>query len=171
MVWKEWCLLDSHLTGTEPEFAGSGVVAFVVFEAAEQRGAALVDEKVCYALLDTKFQLANRPMRCEPKDPELDVALGRKESGQASHGAGKEHRREESVLPKPLGKNTGAGGSTGSQGEWASRPTIADGQMRPMDKGGEGALRRIEQQANGMLVEQLGKQMKELSTSPTLTSH
>ena len=97
-------------------------------------------------------------MRCEAKTPELNVALDRREAGQVS--AGKKHRRkarEESVVPKPLGKNTGTGGSTGLQGEWVSRPTIADEQGRPMNRGGEEALRRMEQQANKMLVEQLGK--------------
>ena len=38
-----------------PEFARRDVVAFVVFETKEQRNAALVEEAVCYALLDTKF--------------------------------------------------------------------------------------------------------------------
>ena len=154
-----------------PEFARRGVVAFVVFETVEQRNAALVDEKVCYALLDTGFQLANKLMRCEAKNPELNVALDRRQAGQVS--AGRKHRRVESVLPKPLGKDTGAGlgGSTGSQlqGEWASRPTIADEQGRPTDRGGEETLKRMEQQANEMLVEQLGKQMEELFTSLMIT--
>ena len=44
-----------------PEIARRGVVAFVVFETVEQRDAALVNEKVCYALLDIEFQLATPP--------------------------------------------------------------------------------------------------------------
>lgn len=69
---------------------------------------------LCCALLDTEFQLANRLMGCGAKDPELNVALDRREGEQAS--AGRKHRRVETELPKPLGKGTGAGGNTSSQG-------------------------------------------------------
>ena len=53
-------------------------------------------------------------MGCGAKDPELNVALDRREGEQAS--AGRKHRRVETELPKPLGKGTGAGGNTSSQG-------------------------------------------------------
>ena len=117
--------------------------------------------------LDTEFQLANKLMRCEAKDPELNVALHRRESGKAAAS-------KDVSLSRPLvqlGKGTEAGGSTGSssQGEWASRPAIADEHGRTMDRGGEEALKRMELQAHERLqVERLGKQMKELFTNLTL---
>ena len=40
-----------------PEIIRRGVVGFVVFKTVEQRNAALVDQKVCYALMNTEFQL------------------------------------------------------------------------------------------------------------------
>ena len=151
-----------------PSIRGRGVVAFVVFETAEQMNAALVDEKVCHALLDTEFQLDVKLMRCEPKDPEKNMALDRKEAGLV--GAAKRQRKAEKVLrelPKPLDKATGAGGNTGLQGEWANRPTFADEQGRLMDRVGEDALREMHRQANELLVEQLGNQMQELFTTLT----
>ena len=56
-------------------------------------------------------------MRCEPKDPERNVALDRRETGQV--GAAKRQREVENVtreLPKPVRKDTGAGDNAGSQG-------------------------------------------------------
>ena len=85
-------------------------------------------------------------------------------------GAPKRQRQVEKVareLPKPLGKVTGAGGNTGSQGKWASRPTIADEEGLPMDRGGEEALREMSRQANELLVEKLGNQMHVLFTAMT----
>ena len=92
---------DKHLETTR-----RGLVAFVVFATVEQRNAALVDEKVCWALMGTEFQLLNRPMSCEPKDPERNVALDRKDARLV--GATTRQRRMEVVreLPKPLGKVT-----------------------------------------------------------------
>ena len=120
-----------------PEITRRGVVAFRVVATVAQRNAALVDEKVCWALMGTEFQLLKRPMRCEPKDPERNVALDRK--GTRLVGAVKGQRGVEVVreLPKPLGKVTGVGGSTGLQEGWASRPTIADESGTPIDRGGE----------------------------------
>ena len=65
-------------------------------------------------------------------------------------------------LPKPLDKDTGAGGSTCLQGGWANRPVIADETGAPMDRGGEEAVKEMNRQATELLVEQLGRQMKEL---------
>ena len=105
--------------------------------------------------MGTEIQLLNRPMRCGPKDPERNVALDRNEAILA--GAAKRQKRLEMVreLPKPLGKVTEAGGSTGLQEGWASRPTIADESGTPMDRGGEEAIREMNRQANELLVEQL----------------
>ena len=93
---------------------------FVVFETEEQVKAAMVDEKVCYALLDTEFQLGVKLMRCKPKDPERNMALDRREAGQVGAAKRQRHAQVEKVvreLPKPLGKGTGAGGNAGSQGK------------------------------------------------------
>ena len=90
-----------------PGIRGRGVVAFVVFETEEQMKATLVGEKVCYALLDTEFQLGVKLMRCESNGLERNVALDRKEAGQV--GTAKRQRQVEKVvreLPKPLGKGT-----------------------------------------------------------------
>ena len=107
-------------------------------------------------------------MRCEPKDPERNVALDRKEARLV--GAGKRQRRVKVMreLPKPLGKVIGAGGNTGLQEGWVSRPTIVDESGEPMDRGGEDAIREINRQANELLVEQLSMQMKEMFTGLTL---
>ena len=51
---------------------------------------------------------------------------------------------------------------------WESRPTIADEQGKAMDRGGEEAIRRIEQQESDQLAERLGKKMKELFAGLTL---
>ena len=67
-----------------------------------------------------------------------------------------------------MGTVTGAGGNAGSQGKWASRPTIADEEGLPMDKGGEEALKEMHRQANELPVEKLGNQMHELFTAMTL---
>ena len=138
-----------------PENTRRGVVAFVAFATVEQRHAALVDEKVCWILMGTEFQLLNRPMRCEPKDPERNVALDRKEARLV--GAAKRQRGVVVVreLSKPLGKVTRAGGSTGLQERWTSKPTIADESGTSMDRGGEEAIREMNRQANELLVEQL----------------
>ena len=156
-----------------PEITRRGAVAFVVFATVEQRNAALVEEKVCWALMDNEFefQLLNRPMRCEPKDPEKNVALDRREAGLM--GAAKRQRRVERELPKPLDKATGAGGSTGLQ-RTRCRVSGPAGLPLPMSmgdqwtaRGGEEALREMNQQANELVVEQLGRQLKELFTGLT----
>ena len=102
------------------------------------------------------------------------MALDRREARQT--GAVKRHRGAarsggawgQGGLPKPLdreaapGGSTGAGGSTGQQGGGDSRPVIADETGQPMDRGGEEAIREMDRLANELLVEQLGRQMKEL---------
>ena len=90
-----------------PGFRMRGVVAFVVFQTVEQRDAALVDDRVCWALLDTEFQLENRRISIEAKDPERDTALDRKVAEQVS--GGKRPRREATALPKPLGRTVADG--------------------------------------------------------------
>ena len=105
-----------------PGIQSRDVVAFVVFTTEEQRNVALVDEKMCHALLDTEFQLGAKLMRCEPKDREGNVALDRRKAGQV--GAAKRQRKVEKVmreLPKPLGKGTGAGGNAGPPGNTPRR--------------------------------------------------
>ena len=52
----------------QPGFRMRGVVAFVVLQTVEQRDAALVDDRVCWALLGTEFQLGNRRINIEAKD-------------------------------------------------------------------------------------------------------
>ena len=64
------------------------------------------------------------------------------ESGQA--GASREL-----ALPRPLGKGKGAGGNTSSQGDWASRSTIADEQGMEMDRGGELGGTQVDESARG----------------------
>jgi hypothetical protein len=139
-----------------------GVVAFVVFSTVEQRDAALVDNRVAWALLGTEFQLENRQISIEAKDPERNTALDRKEAGLV--GGGKRPRKEVVALPRPLGSAV-AGGAQGRGRGGGSRGqgvTIADEQGRAMDRGGEEAIREMEKLANDQLVEQLGRQMKEL---------
>ena len=48
-----------------PGFRRRDVVAFVVFQTVEQRGAALVDNRVIWALLGTEFQLENKMISIE----------------------------------------------------------------------------------------------------------
>ena len=62
----------------------------------------------------------------------------------------------------------GRGGGTSRQGVWESRSIISDKQGQAMDRGGGGAIRRMEQQKNDQLVERLGRQMKELFIGLTL---
>ena len=148
-----------------PGFRMRGVVAFVVFHTVEQRDAALVDNRVIWALLGTEFQLENRQITIEAKDPERNTALDRKEAEQV--GGGKRPRKEVTALPKPLGRTVadgaqGRGRGGGTAGVWESRPTIADEHGKAMDRGGEEAIREMEKLANDQLVEQLGRQMKEL---------
>ena len=159
-----------------PELNRRGVVGFVVFETTEQMQAAEKEQKACWALLGTEFQLLNRPMWCVAKDPDRNVALDRREAKQT--GAAKRLRGAERSggvwgqrgLPKPLGKeaapggSTGAGGSTSQQGGGDSRPVIEDEAGRPMDRGGEEAIREMDELAKDQLMEQLGKQINELFT-------
>ena len=65
-----------------PGFRRRGVVAFVVFRTVEQRDAALVDQRVCWALLGTEFQLENRMVHYEAKSPELNTALDKRDAEQ-----------------------------------------------------------------------------------------
>ena len=132
------------------------------------------EQKACEALLGTEFQLLNRPMWCEAKDPDRNVALDRREAKQT--GAAKRLRGAERSggvwgqrgLPKPLGKeaapggSTGAGGSTGQQGGGVSRPVITDETGQQMDRGGGEAIQEMNRLANELLVAQLGSQMKEM---------
>ena len=117
----------------------------------EQRGAALVDQRVCWALLGTEFQLEDKMIKCEAKDPELNTAPDKREAEQV--GGCKRLRKEEDALPKPepLGRvgaggaqGRGRGGGTSRQGVWESRPTITDEQGQAMDRGGGEAIRRVE---------------------------
>ena len=156
-----------------PGFRMRGVVAFVVFHTVEQRDAALVDNRVIWALLGTEFQLGNKQITIEAKDPERNTALDRKEAGQV--GGGKRPRKEVVSLPRPLGsavaggaQGRGRGGGTRGQGVWESRPTIADEHGKAMDRGGEEAIREMEQQNNDQLVERLGRQINELFAGLTL---
>jgi hypothetical protein len=145
-----------------PGFRMRGVVAFVVFSTVEQRDAALVDNRVAWALLGTEFQLENRQISIEAKDPERNTALDRREAGLV--GGGKRPRKEVVALPRPLGSAM-AGGAQGRGRGGGSRGqgvTIDDEQGRAMDRGGEEAIREMEKLANDRLVEQLGRQMKEL---------
>ena len=145
-----------------PGFRRRGVVAFVVFSTVEQRDAALVDNRVAWALLGTEFQLENKMISIEAKDPERNTALDRREAGLV--GGGKRPRKEVVALPRPLGSVV-AGGAQGRGWGGGSRGqgvTIADEQGKAMDRGGEEAIREMEKLANDQLVEQLGRQMKEL---------
>ena len=145
-----------------PGFRMRGVVAFVVFSTVEQRDAALVDNRVAWALLDTEFQLENRQISIEPKGPERSIALDRREAGLVD--GGKRPRKEVVAPPRPLGSAV-AGGAQGRGRGGGSRGqgvTIVDEQGKAMDRGGEEAIREMERLANDQLVEQLGGQMKEL---------
>ena len=63
-----------------PTNPNRGVVGFVVFRTVELRDAALDDRELpSYALLGSEFQLNNRVVRSEAKEPERNVALNRKE--------------------------------------------------------------------------------------------
>jgi hypothetical protein len=131
-----------------PGFRRRGVVAFVVFSTVEQRDAALVDNRVAWALLGTEFQLENKMINIEAKDPERNTALDRREAGLV--GGGKRPRKEVVALPKPLGSVVaggahGRGWGGGSRGQGV---TIADEQGRAMDRGGAEAIRKMEQQEN-----------------------
>ena len=104
------------------------------------------------------------------------MALDRREAKQT--GAAKRLRGAERSggvwgqrgLPKPLDKeaapggSTGAGGSTSQQGGGDSRPVIEDEAGRPMNRGGEEAIREMDELAKDQLMEQLGKQINELFT-------
>ena len=75
----------------------------------------------CWALLGTKFQLENRMIKCEAKNPELNTALDKRESKQV--GGGKRLKKEETALPKPLDRaetcgahDRGKGGGTSREG-------------------------------------------------------
>ena len=52
----------------------------MVFQTVEQRDVALMDDRVCWALLGTEFQLENRRISIEAKDPERNTALDRREA-------------------------------------------------------------------------------------------
>ena len=120
----------------------------MVFHTVEQRDAALVDNRVTWALLGTEFQLENRQIPIEAKDQERNTALDRKEAEQV--GGGKRPRKEVTALPKPLGRTVAEGAKVrgrggGNAGVWESRPTIADEHVEAMDRGGEEAIREMEQ--------------------------
>ena len=117
----------------------------------EQWNAALVDSRVAWALLGTEFQLENRQVNIEAKDPERNTALDTREAEQV--GEGKRPRKEVNALPKPLGRTVADGAHGRGQGVWMSRPTIADKHGKAMDRGGEEAIRETEQQNNNQLVE------------------
>ena len=87
------CTKKGFSPDKSPELDRRGVVAFVVFETAELMRAAEEGQNACWALLGTEFQLLNRPMWCEAKDPDRNVALDRREEKQT--GAAKRHRGAE----------------------------------------------------------------------------
>ena len=71
-------------------------------------------------------------------------------------------RKEVTALPKPLGRTVvegaqGRGRGGGNAGVWESRSTIADEHENAMDRGGEEAIREMEQQNNDQLVEKLSR--------------
>lgn len=72
--------------------------AFVMFETVEQRNAAREDEKVRCALLDSEFQLANKLVRCEARDPEQNVTLSGQEGEWIDWG------RQEAVVAQATGQ-------------------------------------------------------------------
>ena len=175
MIWQ---LENEGIAGVEsvgfspdksPELIRGDVVGFVVFETFELMQAAEGEQRACWAWLGTELQLLNKPMKCGVKDPKKIVALDRREARHT--GAAKRQRGVETAvneLPKPLDKGAGAGCSTragdntGQRGGGVSRPVIAVESGMPMTRGGEEAIREMDKLANDQLVEQLGRQMKEL---------
>ena len=122
----EGALTTGFSADRNPELDRKGVVAFVVFETEEQMQAAEQGQRACEALLGTEFQLLNRPMHCEAKDPDRNVALERREARQT--GAVKRHRGAarsggawgQGGMPRPLRQ----GGSSRWQHRcrWQHRP-------------------------------------------------
>ena len=62
---------------------------------------------MCWVLLGTQFQLENRMIQCEAKDPELGTGLGKREAEQV--GGGKRLRKKGAALPKPLDRTVAGG--------------------------------------------------------------
>ena len=154
-----------------PGFRNRGVVAFVVFKTVEQRDAALkyARSKVIWGLYDTDFQLEQKRIEVKAADSEVDVAVDRKGSQQP--GGGKRHRGVVPAVPRPLDKQRAggvgvwAGGGQGSgsgKGGGTGGPTIADEEGVAMDRGGEEAIRRMEQEASDKVMVKLGEQMREM---------
>ena len=154
-----------------PGFRNRGVVAFVVFKTVEQRDAALkyARSKVIWGLYDTDFQLEQKRIEVKAADSEVDVAVDRKGSQQP--GGGKRHRGVVPAVPRPLdrqragGVGVWVGGGQGSgrdNGGGTGGPTIADEEGVAMDRGGEEAIRRMEQEAGDRVMVKLSEQMREL---------
>ena len=152
-----------------PGFRNRGVVAFVVFKTVEQRDAVLELGNVIWGLYTTDFQLEEKRMEIKAADTGVDKALDRQRSQQP--GGGKRHRGVEVAVPKPLDKQrTGGVGVWAGGGQASGRdsgggtggPTIADEQGVAMDRGGEEAIGRMEQEAGDRVMVRLSEQMREL---------
>ena len=154
-----------------PGFRNRGVVAFVVFKTVEQRDAALkyARSKVIWGLYDTDFQLEQKRIEVKAADSEVDMAVDRKRSQQP--GGGKRHRGVVPAVPRPLdrqragGVGVRVGGGQGSgrdNGGGTGGPTIADEEGVAMDRGGEEAIRRMEQETGDRVMVKLSEQMREL---------
>ena len=137
-----------------------GVVAFVVFETPEQRDAVLETDKVIWALLTPDFQCENKRIELKAADTEWSSAQvgGRKDAGVSKS---KRTRSEAIVMPKP--NRSGGGQARGSDSGDGSGPTIRDESTgKVMDRGGEEAIKKMEQETKDQLVETLSERMNEL---------
>lgn len=101
-----------------PTNPNRGVVGFVVFSSVEQRDAALDDRELpSYALLRAEFQLSNRVVRSEAKEPDRNVALVRKEEA---------HKERLQAQKQAAGQRGGLGQRAGKAEQGG--PTIRDEQ-------------------------------------------
>ena len=143
-----------------PGYRRRGVVAFVVFETPEQRDAVLETDKVIWALLTPDFQCENRRIELKAADTEWSSARvgGRKDAGVSKS---KRTRGEAIVMPKP--NRSGGGQVRGRDSGDGSGPTIMDESTgKVMDRGGEEAIKKMEQETKDQLVETLSERMREL---------
>ena len=148
-----------------PGYRRRGVVAFVVFETPEQRDAVLETDKVIWALFTPDFQCENKRIELKAADTEWSSAQvgGRKDAGGSKS---KRTRSETIVVPKPNRLGIGGGQVRGRDSGGGSGPTIMDENTgKVMDRGGEEAIKKMEQEASDKLVKKMGEQMNQMFAS------
>ena len=127
----------------------------MVFAAQEQRDAVITDNRANSALMGTEFQLEHRVIRSEQKDPARNLALDRLESDTVAQATGKETAEQQATRRNEQRQGAWQGGGM----------TITDEKGKGMQRGGEAALKQMQEQENSNLTTSLAGKVNQLFAS------